>query len=80
MLKFLALFGRHLSAFCYLYLSNVLLFDRSSLAFLICVGQNVNLILPLVQGRSQTGSSDDLAGGFPDRFVQWVMSGEMLFH
>jgi hypothetical protein len=76
-LKFLA---GHLSAFCYLYLSNVLLFDRSSLAFLICVGQNVNLILPLVQGRSQTGSSDDIAGGFPDRFVQWVMSGEMLFH
>ncbi|KAG6780587.1 hypothetical protein POTOM_013453 [Populus tomentosa] len=79
-LKFLALFGRHLSAFCYLDLSNVLLFDRSSLAFLICVGQNVNLILPLVQGRSQAGSSDDLPGGFPDRFVQWVMSGEMLFH
>ncbi|KAI5594237.1 hypothetical protein POPTR_003G071300v4 [Populus trichocarpa] len=33
-----------------------------------------------LKGRSQTGSSDDIAGGFPDRFVQWVMSGEMLFH
>ncbi|XP_061981420.1 phosphoinositide phosphatase SAC2-like isoform X1 [Populus nigra] len=33
-----------------------------------------------LKGRSQTGSSDDLAGGFPDRFVQWVMSEEMLFH
>ncbi|KAJ6415785.1 hypothetical protein OIU84_004559 [Salix udensis] len=33
-----------------------------------------------LKGRSQTGSSDDLAGGFPARFVQWVMSGEMLFH
>ncbi|KAH8514173.1 hypothetical protein H0E87_007140 [Populus deltoides] len=33
-----------------------------------------------LKGRSQTGSSDDLPRGFPDRFVQWVMSGEMLFH
>lgn len=63
-----------------MHLSNVLLFDLSPPALLICVGQNVNLMLPLVQGRSQTGSSDDLAGGFPVRFVQWVMSGEMLFH
>ncbi|XP_011036522.1 PREDICTED: phosphoinositide phosphatase SAC2 [Populus euphratica] len=35
---------------------------------------------PSLKGRSQTGSSDDLAGGFPDRFVRWVMSEEMLFH
>ncbi|KAL3598565.1 hypothetical protein D5086_006483 [Populus alba] len=33
-----------------------------------------------LKGRSQAGSSDDLPGGFPHRFVQWVMSGEMLFH
>ncbi|CAK7356460.1 unnamed protein product [Dovyalis caffra] len=36
-----------------------------------------------LKGRSQTGtdlSSDDLMGGFSDRFMRWVMHGEMLSH